>query len=213
MGNRNNIQSLHGAGWKDSKCPFSAHMSGKKKGKNNKNQICLWGSIKWRVQLTTYNNHAQMGTSAKEGKIILLAHKLAVAKTKLHVFPSSFHPPLNSGCLWLPTTWVRPDSPTTHPNQCGVRFPQSVLSFLSTSWLKIPETILLTNVLIYILSVCLSGFQFAFVFRFWIRVVKSSPQFALYICKTFSVLLTLDKTWWGGGTSTLFTGKKSNNQC
>jgi hypothetical protein len=79
--------------------------------------------------------------------------------------------------------------------------------------LKIPETILLTNVLIYILSVCLSGFQFAFVFRFWIRVVKSSPQFALYICKTFSVLLTLDKTWWGGGTSTLFTGKKSNNQC
>lgn len=44
------------------------------------------------LQLTTYNNHAQMGTSAKEGKIILLAHKLAVAN-QIACLPFLLHPP------------------------------------------------------------------------------------------------------------------------
>jgi hypothetical protein len=58
-------------------------MSGKKKEKTIKPILSL--RVKWRVQLTTYNNHAQMGTSAKERKIILLAHNLQL-QTKLHVF-------------------------------------------------------------------------------------------------------------------------------
>jgi hypothetical protein len=118
--------------------------------------------------------------------------------------------PLNSGCLWLPTTWVPPDSPTTHPNP----FPQSVLFFLSTSWLKIPETILLTHVLIYILSVCLAS-SLPLVLaggsdgRFWIRVVKSSFEFACIFVKHIQFCWLWTKH---DGTSTLFT-EKSSNQC
>jgi hypothetical protein len=121
----------------------------------------------------------------------------------LHVFLPPSPPYLRLSLIThhLSSTWLPP--PPTHPNP----FPQSVLFFLSTSWLKIPETtILLTNVLIYIvcLSFCLSGFQFAFGFswRFWWQVPNQSCKtffrICLYICATYSVLLTLDKTWWGG---------------
>ncbi len=167
-------------------------MSGKK-GEKTIKPICLWGS-NGGFKLTTYNNHAQMGTSAKEGKIILLAHKLAVAN-QIACLPFLLHPPLTQVVFDYPP--LEFDLTPLPPIPMWVPFPQSVLSFLSTSWLKIPETILLTNVLIYILSVCLSGFQFAFGSGSWIRVVKSSPEFACIFCKTFSVLLTLDKTWWG----------------
>lgn len=182
----------------------------KKKGKNNKTNLSL--RVKWSVQ--TYNlQHTttmhKWGQVQKREKSFYW-HTSWQLQTKLHVFPSSFTPPLNSGCLWLPTTWVRPDSLTTHPNVGYLFLKVSFPSWVLLDWKYLKQS-LLTNVLIYILSVCLSVWlPVCLWFRFWIRVVKSSPQFACIFCKTFSVLLTLDKTWWG--PPTLFTGK-SNNQC
>jgi hypothetical protein len=82
MGNPNNIQPFTGGRMKRFQLPISCSHVRKKKGKNKKKNPNLSLRVKWRVQLTTYNNHAhKWGQVQKERKIILLAHN-----PKLHVF-------------------------------------------------------------------------------------------------------------------------------
>lgn len=206
MGNRNNIQSLQGAGWKYFNCPFSAHMSVKKKEKTKKNQIYLWGSNGgFNLQLTT--------TMHKWGQMQKREKSFYWHTTQIACLPFLLHP-LNSGCLWLPTTRVRPDFRSTPSQSFSSKCPFLPEYFLIENTWNNNLADQCTQLYIVCLSVWLPVCLWFLAGGFWWQVLNQSCKIffpvCLYICATYSVLLTLDKTWWG--TSTLFK-VKSNNQC
>ncbi len=187
MGNGNNIQSLQGG--QDEKISIAHFLltcqEKKKKGKFfKKPNLSL--RVKWRgfnLQLTT-TMHKWGQVQKREKSIPWHTNPNCMSS-----FPPS--PPLTQVVFDYTPLEFPPDSATTHPNP----FPQSVLFFLSTSWLEIiPENNLAdqcTDLYIVCLSVFLaSSLPFGFSWggsdgRFWIRVVKSSSQFACIFVQHF----------------------------